>query len=114
MAPNEMKLDRRSLLRLLGAGTAGLVLAACGSSEPAAAPPVSVAPSAAARASSAAPVSSAVAVTSPAPSAKPAGSPKIGGTLKQGYFLDIVSLDPQYKVGNDATWIGVYDRITSY
>ena len=28
--------------------------------------------------------------------------------------MDIVNLDPQYKVGNDVTWIGVYDRITAY
>jgi peptide/nickel transport system substrate-binding protein len=47
-------------------------------------------------------------------SAKPASAPRTGGTLKQGYFMDIVNLDPQYKVGNDVTWIGVYDRLTAY
>jgi peptide/nickel transport system substrate-binding protein len=57
----------------------------------------------------------ALAISTSAPaSTKPAAAPKTGGTLKQGYFMDIVNLDPQYKVGNDATWIGIYDRITAY
>jgi peptide/nickel transport system substrate-binding protein len=119
---------RRSLMRLGLAGAAGVLLAACGSAPQAAAPPSSAAPASAAPASSppassGAPASSAAVGSAAAPasvavapgaSAKPAASVKTGGTLKQGYFLDIVNLDPQYKVGNDATWIGIYDRLTAY
>jgi peptide/nickel transport system substrate-binding protein len=99
---------------------AGVVATACGASPTLA--PASTAPTppqaSATVASSAAltPAGSTATVVSiaTATSATPTVAPKAGGTLRQGYFMDIVNLDPQYKVGNDVTWIGVYDRITAY
>ncbi|MBV8087209.1 MAG: ABC transporter substrate-binding protein [Chloroflexi bacterium] len=110
-------IGRRSLLRLAAASAAGAVLAACGSA------PQTVAP--AASASIAAPATTAAKPASSAPAsapasgaasaaAKPSAAPKSGGTLRQGWFLENLNVDPQYKVGNDATWIGVYDRLTAY
>ncbi len=114
------ELTRRGALRLMAASAAGIVVAACGPSQSVA--PASTTPTvpsqSATRASSAAstPAGSAASVgtVSAVASAQPAVTPKTGGTLKQGYFMDIVNLDPQYKVGSDVTWIGVYDRITAY
>jgi peptide/nickel transport system substrate-binding protein len=34
--------------------------------------------------------------------------------LKQAYLGDPTSLDPMLKVGNDAVWIGVFERLTTY
>jgi peptide/nickel transport system substrate-binding protein len=113
MVMTDGELTRRSALRLIASGTAGVVLAACTSTtapvSPAASP---TGASSAASTPTGAPVP--VVTLSAATSATPTVAPKTGGTLKQGYFLDIVNLDPQYKVGNDATWIGVYDRLTAY
>jgi peptide/nickel transport system substrate-binding protein len=120
MAMSDGELTRRAALRLMVASAAGAVVAACGPSQPAApagTPPNPPPASAAGAASTASAPAGTVARADSTPasaSATVAVSPKTGGTLKQGYFLDIVNLDPQYKVGNDATWIGVYDRITAY
>jgi peptide/nickel transport system substrate-binding protein len=93
------QLSRRTALRLMIAGGASIVVAAC--VEPPRTPST--------------PTSASGAAIQPASAVTPAAeTPKRGGTLKQGYFMDIVNLDPQYKVGNDVTWIGVYDRITAY
>jgi peptide/nickel transport system substrate-binding protein len=104
----------------MAAGAAGVLVVACGpggSVVPASTAP-NPPPASATDVSSAlsTPVSSAATVVgvSATASARAAVAPKTGGTLKQGYFMDIVNLDPQYKVGNDVTWIGVYDRITAY
>jgi peptide/nickel transport system substrate-binding protein len=113
MGNNE--LTRRRALRLLGAGAAGVVVTACASNQSAApASTAAVPPPATATGASSVAATPAGSAASAATSANPTVAPKTGGTLKQGYFMDIVNLDPQYKVGNDATWIGVYDRITAY
>jgi peptide/nickel transport system substrate-binding protein len=113
MGNNE--LTRRRALRLLAAGAAGGVVTACASNQSAApASTAAVPPPATATGASSVAATPAGSAASAATSANPTVAPKTGGTLKQGYFMDIVNLDPQYKVGNDATWIGVYDRITAY
>lgn len=114
------ELTRRAALRLIAAGAAGVFVTACGPSNAVAPPSTAPKPTtsstsgASSSASTPADTSTSVVSVSTATSAKPTVAPKTGGTLKQGYFLDIVNLDPQYKVGNDVTWIGVYDRITAY
>ncbi len=116
------ELTRRGALALIAAGLTGVMAAGCGLS-PSAPPASTVAsptPAGAAATSNAAstPVAASttasVASVTATTSAQATVAPKTGGTLKQGYFLDIVNLDPQYKVGNDVTWIGVYDRLTAY
>jgi peptide/nickel transport system substrate-binding protein len=106
----------------MAASAAGIVVAACGSTQ-SAAPASTAAPNSAPQASatgaSGAAVTPAGSTATVVSASAPVSStstvvPKTGGTLKQGYFLDIVNLDPQYKVGSDVTWIGVYDRITAY
>ncbi len=89
-----IRVSRRTALALVAAGTGSAVLAACSQAVPASAPPASVA------------------INSPTTSATT--TPKRGGTLKQGYPQDVTSLDPQYKVGNDVAWLGVFDRLTAY
>ena len=103
------ELTRRGALRLMAGGTAGAVLGACVSGTAPSSPPAGSTDASKPAGTPAAAVS-----ISTTTAARPEVAPKTGGTLKQGYFMDIVNLDPQYKVGNDATWIGVYDRITAY
>jgi peptide/nickel transport system substrate-binding protein len=106
---------RRSFVKLL-IGSAGIsVLAACGVTPQAAAP---TAPPAAPKPqpTSAAPAPAAATVAA-APTPQPAPGtpqPKSGGTLRQGYQGDPVSLDPMLKVQNDAMWLGVFERLTTY
>ncbi|MBV8083332.1 MAG: ABC transporter substrate-binding protein [Chloroflexi bacterium] len=121
-----MSVSRRALLRLLATGTGAVVLAACGGTAAPSSAPSSQAPSSAAPASSAPPASAAGAAASAKPSAAVSVSgptsaaagasaqPKAGGTLKQGYAQEITDLDPHRKVGNDAIWVGVFERLTSY
>lgn len=55
-----------------------------------------------------------VAAPAPAATVSSGAQPKSGGILKQGYQGDPVSLDPMLKVQNDAVWLGVFERLTTY
>jgi peptide/nickel transport system substrate-binding protein len=102
-------MNRRTLVKLIVGGAGASVLAACGvASQAPATPPPAAAPTTA-------PAPAATAGSSAAtPQAAAATTPKSGGTLKQAVALEVVSLDPMLKVGNDFAWIGVYDRLSVY
>ena len=103
-------MNRRRLISLALASTAGSLLAACGVAPQAPAPTAQLT---APQPTSAQPAQPTVAIAAqPTSSATP--QPKSGGTLKQGYQGDPVSLDPMLKVQNDAVWLGVFERLTSY
>jgi peptide/nickel transport system substrate-binding protein len=102
--------NRRTLVKLLVGGASASVLAACGVAPQATAP---AATSVTTTASGVTAVPAATAITSA--TAKPAApTPRTGGILKQGYPLEVVSLDPMLKVQNDFAWIGVFERLTTY
>ena len=112
-------MNRRTLVKLFVGGAGAGVLAACGVA--AQAPATSSTP--AASAPTPAPAAPTVVVGStPAAALQPTAAvqpttpatPRSGGTLRQGVALEVVSLDPMLKVGNDFAWIGVYDRLTVY
>ncbi|MBV8083230.1 MAG: ABC transporter substrate-binding protein [Chloroflexi bacterium] len=94
------------MLRLLGSGAAGLLLAACGSqAAPSASPPsAATSPPATAKPSTAAATSSPGA-GSAKPSAAPSGAvqPKSGGVLRMGVLGDLQGLDGHLTTGLDTT-----------
>jgi peptide/nickel transport system substrate-binding protein len=112
-------MDRRTLVKLFVGGAGASVLAACGVAPQAPSAPPTTAPApAAAGAATAVPTAAAAkpaATVVAAPTAPPAAAqPKRGGSLRQGNALEIVTLDPMLKVGNDAVWLGVYDRLSAF
>ena len=113
-------MNRRTLVKLVIGGATASVLAACGVNSQPSAPQPTPKPAGGAdpgRAANPAPQAAAqptVAVQSTQPASAPAAAPKAGGVLKQAYLGDPTSLDPMLKVGNDAMWIGVFERLTAY
>ena len=103
-------MNRRTLVALFVGGAGAGLLAACGVAGQTPAPSSTPAPSAPT------PAPTIVVGATPAAAAQPttAATPRSGGTLRQGVALEVVSLDPMLKVGNDFVWIGVYrppDRV---
>ena len=123
--------SRRRALKLLGAGSGAVFLAACGAAAtPASAPPATSAPAATPTTASAAAAATTVSGTAPtaaaaapttasAPTsgsaASASGAPKMGGTLRAIQAGDLASLDGHYyTTGNGlSAWI-VYDTLTAY
>src|SRR5579859_2056599 len=103
-------LSRRRALQLLGAGSGGMLLAACTTAAPPANPTtVAVATPVAQVKPTAAAVAASTASTSPA------GAPKTGGTLRALQAGDLASLDGHYyTTGNGlSAWI-IYETLTAY
>ncbi len=111
-------MNRRTLVKLVLGGATASVLAACGvSSQPSTPTSTATTPPAPATSvpQSAKPTLATVGATrTSVPSGAAGPTPKSGGVLKQAYLGDPTSLDPMLKVGNDAVWIGVFERLTSY
>jgi peptide/nickel transport system substrate-binding protein len=104
-------LQRRAVLRLLGASGAAALLAACGQAATPASPTSAPAPTSTKPAAASAATSASVAAPAAAATTQPAATqPKTGGTLRWGLLGNIVTLDGHNYAGTTHIF-HVFDRL---
>jgi len=104
-------LQRRAVLRLLGASGAAALLAACGQAATPASPTSAPAPTSTKPAATSAATSASVAAPAAAATTQPAATqPKTGGTLRWGLLGNIVTLDGHNYAGTTHIF-HVFDRL---
>lgn len=98
---HQVKVPRRAVLRLIGLGAAGSVLAACSPAPTAGTGPAgNVTP----------PAGTSITVTAPGQPAPAAAQPRSGGTLRQGALGDLADLDG-HQITGDHTIYPIWERL---